>query len=40
LLALTTLASVAIVSNVKTALLLDERRNLAEDRFVELENLR
>ncbi len=36
LLALTTLASVAIVSNVKTALLLDERRNIAEDRFVEL----
>jgi len=40
LLALTTLAGVAIVSNMKTALLLDERRNLAEDRFVELENLR
>jgi len=40
LLALTTLAGVAIVSNMKTALLLDERRNLAEDRFVEPENLR
>ncbi|MBI2288940.1 MAG: hypothetical protein HYU73_01115 [Betaproteobacteria bacterium] len=40
LLALTTHAGVAIVSNMKTALLLDERRNLAEDRFVELENLR
>jgi len=40
LLALTTLASVAIVSNMTTALLLDERRNIAEDRFVEPENLR
>jgi hypothetical protein len=36
LLALTTIASVAIVSNMKTALLLDERRDIAEDRFVEL----
>ena len=37
LLALTTRASVAIVSNVKTALLLlEERRDIAEDRFVEL----
>ena len=37
LLALTTLASVAIVSNVKAAqLLLAERRDIAEDRFVEL----
>ena len=36
LLALTTLASVAIVSNVRTVLLLDERRDIAEDRFVEL----
>ena len=37
LLALTTPASVAIVSNMKTALLLlAERRDIAEDRFVEL----
>ena len=37
LLALTTQASVAIVSNMKTGvLLLEERRNIAEDRFVEL----
>ena len=36
LLALTTLASVAIVSNMTTALLLHERRVIAEDRFVEL----
>lgn len=36
LLALTTLASVAIVSNMTTALLLHERRIIAEDRFVEL----
>jgi hypothetical protein len=36
LLSLTTLVGVAIVSNMRTALLLDERRDLAEDRFVEL----
>ena len=36
LLALTTSASVAIVSNMKAALLLHERRDIAEDRFVEL----
>jgi hypothetical protein len=36
LLALTTLVGVAIVSNMKTALLLNERRDIAEDRFVEL----
>ena len=36
LLALTTPASVAIVSNMKAALLLHERRDIAEDRFVEL----
>ena len=36
LLALTTLGGVAIVSNIRTDLLLHERRNIAEDRFVEL----
>jgi hypothetical protein len=37
LLTLTTLNSVAIVSNMKTALLLvEERRDIAEDRFIEL----
>lgn len=36
LLSLTTLASVAIVSNTKAYLLLEERRDIAEDRFIEL----
>ena len=36
LLALTTPASVAIVSNMKAVLVLHERRDIAEDRFVEL----
>ena len=36
LLSLTTLASVAIVSNMKAYLLLEERRDVAEDRFIEL----
>ncbi len=36
LLALTTTAGVAIISNMKTVLLLDERRDFAADRFVEL----
>ena len=36
LLSLTTLASVAIVSNMKAYLLLEERRDIAEDRFIEL----
>lgn len=33
---MTTRAGVATVSNMKTVLLLDERRAIAEDRFVEL----